>query len=69
MTQSETYRDFDWQPNKGELPVAPESEVVLRFANGTMSATTIAGSWHWGMHRRMPGIIVAWAHASDLRAV
>ena len=51
-----------WVPNEGAMPVDPECEVILRFGNGTETTTT-AGHWHWGMHRIMPGTIIAWAHA------
>jgi len=53
-----------WVPNTGKRPahLHDESEIVLRFANGSECTTEVRG-WHWGMHRRMPGTIIAWAHA------
>lgn len=53
-----------WVPNTGSRPahLSDESEVVLRFANGQEITTEVRG-WYWGMHRRMPGIILAWAQA------
>lgn len=53
----------DWTPNIGKMICAPSARVVLMFGNGKVSEPTTAGEWHWGMHRRMPGTIIAWRHA------
>lgn len=52
-----------WVPNIGKMICHPDDRVILRFANGETSDATRAGDWHWGMHRVMPGTILAWQHA------
>jgi len=50
----------EWTPNIGKMICAPDAQVVVMFANGQVSTPSAAASWHWGMHRRMPGTIIGW---------